>query len=153
MAGGPDRHARFSEETLASLAGVKRDTRRGWAERGLLRIAPRGQRYDVDDAVELVVFVALYRQLGFDDALHAWQGVRDGLRPRAPAGPLFIVYDEEEKVASLETSLAAVGRGVLGGRRCRALELRAGISDVRRTCARMTKTRKRHQRPRPKAKR
>lgn len=109
------------ETALVALVDrLKRSTRRKWADKGLLRKAPRGHGYGELDAAELAAFFELQKEVGdYYEAVAAWNGIRSDLRA-AMSGDrsndrLIALFDPEANEGCLVTAEEDIGPAVMEG--------------------------------------
>ena len=124
----------LNESELAELGNVKRPRRAGWAKLGYLRAAPRGGKYGELDAIELAAFATLVASLDFEDAVLAWQDVREGIRDTAFAnGSVLILFDHRSKSALVATQQSELGQHLRPGRLFELIDLTEPINEIRAT--------------------
>lgn len=128
MAALADEPGVLSEPRLCELAGIKRPRRANWAKKGLLR---KRKRYGAFDVIELFAFVRLIRELEYEDAVLAWEGIRDDLGGALDAQRLLVIFDWQRKEAWLVTSPKGIGEHVLHGRLSRVIELTTTVAEAR----------------------
>lgn len=106
------------ETALVGLVDrLNRTTRRGWADRGLLRKAARGEGYGEKDAAELAAFFELQKELGdFYGAVAAWERIQprlleemSGGRDRTSEGRFIAILNSESLEGDLVTTEEEIG--------------------------------------------
>lgn len=129
--------ARISQEALCEIAGVSISTRRDWVRKNRLRSAGRA-KYEEQDAIELAALGALVKGLGPTDAAIAWKQIERRLNAKASEDNLVVVYDFQDKEASLETSIRGLRSAHTYGHRTGVVDLADPIDRVKLAFRRLT---------------
>jgi hypothetical protein len=116
---------------------LNRTTRRHWADRGLLRKAPRGEGYKEQDAAELAALVRLIRaEIGdFNETVAAWKGIQQRFGAASTSGGfgperrLIAIIDGETKAGTLITNEGELGAFLFSDPRKRLLFRMVDLTD------------------------
>jgi hypothetical protein len=128
VAAGPDNKRTLSGARLSEVVGVLRQTRDAWAARGLLR---RRDRYELFDLVELAVLSELSKFLRKHDVPVAWAQVRPALKTVVATPSLALVWDSQERRATLTFEDNEIMALVRHGRPIQVIDLGARIASAR----------------------
>jgi hypothetical protein len=126
---------RMSEAFLCTFADVKRTTRLGWADQGLLR-RRKGEEYTVRDLHELVACRLLKAALGSAEGADAWRQVREDFARRLPGPRLDVVFSEADHRADLVTDDSGLAGLIRHGRLVRVVQLAPEMNRAREAFAR-----------------
>jgi hypothetical protein len=133
----PDGSVRVSEQRLSELAGIQAPLRQNWATKG--RLHRRGRDgYDEADAIELVVLKALMDSLGALDGPIAWADARDQVNRRVDDPNLVLIFDVQDKQASVVSDMEALRDAAPYGHRVLVIDLADPICRVRISFGRVT---------------
>lgn len=110
------------------LVDISRQVRTTWIERNLVLGGTTGA-CDRAAVVDLACFGELVRLLGFDDARLAWPQVAAEVRD-LPPGRVDVVVDVNLKVATMATTLEAVGAACATGHTTRVISLQRNIAEI-----------------------
>lgn len=111
-----------SEALVCEVTGVSQPLRHKWIERYGLRRRARGL-YDDFDVRELAVLRCILETLGPGDGAIAWHLVRDQLVNIWGESPLILLFDLQDKEATLATRMPALAETLSYGHRVLAVRL------------------------------
>jgi hypothetical protein len=126
----PDR-LRASEALVCEVTGVSQPLRQKWSTKHGLRRQPRGC-YEEVDARELAALKAVLQTLGPADGSIAWQLIRTDLQRLWEGRPLVLLYDGQDKQATLATAMPALANAMPYGRPIIAIRLDDAIARAAR---------------------
>lgn len=113
---------RASEALICEVAGVSQSLRHNWTTKYELRRRPRGM-YEEHDARELAALKAILDVLGPADGAIAWGLVRAQLANVSDETPLVLLYDLQDKDATLASVMPALVEALPYGHRVLAARL------------------------------
>lgn len=111
-----------SEALVCEVTGVSQPLRQKWSSKHGLRRQPRGC-YEELDARELAALKAILQTLGPADGAIAWQLIRADLRREWEGSPLVLLYDGQDKQATLATAMPELAAALTYGRPVVAVRL------------------------------
>ncbi len=121
MAASPDGPV-ANEVLVCEVTGVSQQLRQRWVRKHGLRRRSRGT-YEESDARELAALKAILETLGPSDGAIAWALVQHELPERWQARPLILVFDTQDKEASLATSASEIAEALQYGQPAIAVRL------------------------------
>jgi hypothetical protein len=112
----------LSETQICELAGVTRQRRESWVDRGLLEEAPAsGCR--LREALDVAQLRALISALGPTDGVAAWQQTGEEIAAIAAEERVGVLFDLERKRAELVDEEAKLSEKINHGRPVRLVDL------------------------------
>jgi len=111
-----------SEALICEVAGVSQSLRHRWIIKHGLRRLPRGA-YGEHDVRELAALKSILESLGPTDGSIAWGLVRDQLPQLWDESPLVLLFDIQDKEASLCSLMAPLADALPYGHRVLATRL------------------------------
>ena len=111
-----------SEALVCEVTGVSQPLRHKWIEKYGLRRRPRGA-YEDFDVRELAALRCILDTLGPGDGGIAWHLIREQLVDVWDASPLVLLFDLQDKEATLVTLMPALAEALAYGHRVLAARL------------------------------